>query len=92
LLGGGNGYGEGIARRFAQEGARVLIADLNDEGAKRVSTFMPDTMSYTKADVAKREDREKIMDTALSRYGRIDCLVNNAGTTHPNKVGLHMHP
>lgn len=43
-------------------------------------------MSFFKADVAKQEDWRKLMDTAESRYGKIDCLVNNAGTTYKNKV------
>lgn len=85
-IGGGSGYGAGIARRFAQEGAKVLITDINEQGGKDVAKEASDAMSFFKADVAKQGDWRKLMDTAESRYGKIDCLVNNAGTTYKNKV------
>ena len=91
MLGGGSGYGEGIVKRFAQEGAKVLIADINEEGAKRVSKTMPDSVSFLRTNVAEQGDWEKLLDTAQSRYGRMDCLVNNAGTSYKNKVSLD-HP
>lgn len=84
--GGGSGYGAGIARRFAQEGANVLISDINEEGGKDVARERSDATSFLRADVSKEEDWHNIMETAQSRYGRIDCLVNNAGTTYKNKV------
>ncbi|KAJ9143299.1 Short-chain dehydrogenase/reductase [Pleurostoma richardsiae] len=85
VTGGGSGYGEGIARRFAQEGANVLIADINEQGGKSVAHQLPESISFLRANVALEEDWHKLMDTAQSRYGRIDCLVNNAGTTYKNK-------
>ncbi|KAL2674261.1 hypothetical protein Neosp_012712 [[Neocosmospora] mangrovei] len=85
VTGGGSGYGEGIARRFASEGAKVLIADINDRGGSDVAKAMPDSMSFFKADVGEQEDWRRLVDTAKSRYGRLDCLVNNAGTTYHNK-------
>jgi len=85
-VGGGSGYGEGIAKRFAQEGAKVLITDLNNQGGKRVAETYQDSISFLKADVAQQEDWRKVIETAKSRYGRLDCLVNNAGVTYHNKV------
>lgn len=86
ISGGGSGYGEGIARRFAQEGAKVLIADINEAGGKRVAQELSEATSFVRANVSQQEDWRRIMETAQSRYGRIDCLVNNAGTTYRNKV------
>ena len=91
LVGGGSGYGAGIARRFAQEGAKVLIADIDAEGGKRVAQEMPDNISFLEMNVAKQDDWDKLMATAESRYGAIDCLVNNAGTTYKNKVCSARH-
>ncbi|KAF4786039.1 hypothetical protein HER10_EVM0012820 [Colletotrichum scovillei] len=85
ITGGGHGFGEGIANKFAQEGAKVLITDINESDGQRVAQSAPDSISFFKADVTNAEDWEKLMDAAQSRYGRIDCLVNNAGTTYRNK-------
>ncbi|KAF4439503.1 short-chain dehydrogenase reductase family [Fusarium acutatum] len=85
VTGGGSGYGEGIVKRFAQEGAKVLITDLNKRGGERVAETDRDSISFLKADVGQQEDWRKVIETAKSRYGRLDCLVNNAGVTHHNK-------
>ncbi|KAJ0303273.1 hypothetical protein COL516b_006792 [Colletotrichum fioriniae] len=85
ITGGGHGFGEGIANKFAQEGAKVLITDINESDGQRVAQSAPGSISFFKADVTSAEDWEKLMDAAQSRYGRIDCLVNNAGTTYRNK-------
>ncbi|CAG9984534.1 unnamed protein product [Clonostachys byssicola] len=85
VTGGGSGYGEGIAKRFALEGAKVLIADINERGGKDVASSLPDSISFFKADVGNQEDWRKLVEVAKSRYGRLDCLVNNAGTTYHNK-------
>lgn len=69
----------------------MLITDINEQGGKDVAKEQSDAMSFFKADVAKQEDWRKLMDTAESRYGRIDCLVNNAGTTYKNKVRTNAH-
>ncbi|OBR07240.1 short-chain dehydrogenase/reductase family Oxidoreductase [Colletotrichum higginsianum IMI 349063] len=91
ITGGGHGFGEGIARKFAQEGAKVLITDINEDDGQRVARDVPDSISFFKADVTSAEDWEELMDAAQSRYGRIDCLINNAGTTYRNKVRAADH-
>ncbi|KAH6972330.1 hypothetical protein BKA56DRAFT_635357 [Ilyonectria sp. MPI-CAGE-AT-0026] len=90
VTGGGSGYGEGIAKRFAQEGAKVLIADINERGGKTVSQHMPNSISFIRADVAVEGDWHKLIEAAKSRYGRLDCLVNNAGTTYSNKPTVNV--
>lgn len=68
----------------------MLIVDINDRGGSDVAKAMPDSMSFFRADVGEQEDWRRLVDTAKSRYGRLDCLVNNAGTTYHNKVELDL--
>ncbi|HMR32196.1 MAG TPA: SDR family oxidoreductase [Geminicoccaceae bacterium] len=84
VTGGGSGFGEAIAQTFAREGARVVVADLVEESAKRVAAAIGDTASPFKADVTRDSDTATMIGHALDRFGRLDVLVNNAGTTHVN--------
>jgi 3-oxoacyl-[acyl-carrier protein] reductase len=82
VTGAGKGIGGGIARIFASEGAKVLVADTDgDWGMKTVSRIKQGSgeASFIKADVSKKEDMEYMARAALERYGRIDILCNNAG-------------
>ncbi|CAK7231244.1 hypothetical protein SBRCBS47491_007865 [Sporothrix bragantina] len=90
VTGGGSGYGAGIARRFAQEGAKVVVADINEDGARSTAQSLPDAMSFLKVNVTDKSDWQRLLDTTEQRYGRIDCLVNNAGTTYKNKPTLEV--
>jgi NAD(P)-dependent dehydrogenase (short-subunit alcohol dehydrogenase family) len=82
VTGGGDGIGEGIARRFAQEGAKVIVADINGEAARRVATAITDEIGgVAKAltvDVTKKDQVESMVGDALSSFDTIDILVNNA--------------
>lgn len=82
VTGGGSGFGEGIARRFAEEGARVIVADLDEAAAGRVADSIGETALAVRADVAVGEDYEAIVSAAVGAFGRLDILVNNAGYTH----------
>lgn len=85
VTGGASGFGEGIAHRFAEEGAKVVVADLNLEGARAVAKAIgPRRATAVKVDVAKKADAEKMVAKATERFGGLDILVNNAGTTHRN--------
>lgn len=86
VTGGGSGFGEGIARRFAAEGAKVTIADIDAVGGERVASESPSCMLFVKMDVANEEDWERVLEVTMGKWGRVDVVVNNAGTSYRNKV------
>jgi 3-oxoacyl-[acyl-carrier protein] reductase len=91
VTGGGSGFGEGIARRFAQEGAKIVVSDINGDGAKRVAdviTQQGGKAIHIKGDVAKRADVKAMVKAGLDAHGRVDIMVNNAGVTHRNQPML----
>lgn len=82
ITGGGSGLGEASSRRFAEEGASVLVADMNEDGAKRVAAEIEDaggTASAVFVDVTSRASNEAMAAAALERYGTIDTIYCNAG-------------
>ncbi len=88
VTGGGSGFGEGIAKTFAREGANVVINDLNGAAAERVASEI--AVSGGKAiavagDVTRREDWQSLFDATIDDFGSVQIVVNNAGTTHRNK-------
>jgi 3-oxoacyl-[acyl-carrier protein] reductase len=80
VTGGASGFGEGIVRRFAAEGAKVVIADLNDDSAQRIAREIDGLAVQT--DVSKAADVKALAEAAIARFGDIDILVNNAGIGH----------
>lgn len=89
ITGGASGYGAGIAKRFAQEGAKICIADCNLATAETLAQDLPGTnVSVHKMNVAARKDWDELGQRLLREHGKIDCLVNNAGTTYHNKPTL----
>ena len=91
VTGGGSGFGEGIATRFAQEGAKVIVNDLVDQAAERVAREIVasgGTAHAVAGDASKDADVSRLVATALAVYGDLDVVVNNAGTTHRNKPML----
>ncbi|MEQ6250263.1 SDR family oxidoreductase [Sulfitobacter sp. HNIBRBA3233] len=81
VTGGAQGFGEGIARKFASEGAKVLIADLNGDRARALADELGGAIATT-TNVADADSVRAMADCAMDAWGRIDILVNNAGTTH----------
>src|SRR5690606_37650133 len=84
ITGGASGFGEGMARRFAQEGARIVVADINAKGARRVAGELGPQAIAVAADIAQRAEFAAMIKAAMEAYGRIDIMVNNAGYTHRN--------
>jgi 3-oxoacyl-[acyl-carrier protein] reductase len=88
VTGAGSGFGEGIARLFAQQGAKVLIADINAEGVQRVAASIGAQSVH--ADVTRSADWARLVQSTVSRFGRLDILINNAGWTHRRKPYLEV--
>ena len=88
VTGAASGFGEGIARRYAEEGARVVLADLNDQMGGGIADEIGGT--YVHADVSDRDDVRAMVRTAVDAYGRLDTMVNNAGVTHVNRPMLEV--
>ncbi len=85
ITGGASGFGEGMAKRFAEEGAKVVVADLNAKGAERVAGEIGDAALPVTADVSIKADIDAMVAATIERFGRIDVMVNNAGFTHRNQ-------
>ena len=85
VTGAGSGFGKGIAMRFAKEGARVGVVDINAEAAREVASQIGNSAFAMEADVSIDRDVSRMVQKALDRWGQLDILVNNAGTTHRNQ-------
>ncbi|CAI0391492.1 unnamed protein product, partial [Linum tenue] len=81
ITGGASGIGESAARLFVQHGAKVLIADLQDKLGQSLATELgpPETVSFVHCNVTVDSDVANAVDTAVSRYGQLDIMYNNAG-------------
>lgn len=86
VTGGGGGFGEGIARLFAAQGARVVVADMVAAQATRVAEEIGGVA--VAGDVSHGPDVQAMVDAAVKHFGGLDVVVNNAGTTHRNSPVL----
>lgn len=78
VTGGASGLGEATARLFAAEGAKVVVADINEAGATAVAASLPDALAL-RVDTSEAAAVEQAIAAAVARYGRIDIIFNNAG-------------
>jgi 3-oxoacyl-[acyl-carrier protein] reductase len=85
VTGAGQGFGYGIAEAFVREGARVACLDVKGEVAEAAAKRLGPSAMALKGDVSNRADMERVARAAIDALGRIDIVVNNAGTTHRNK-------
>src|SRR4051812_38503454 len=84
VTGGASGFGEGMVRRFAEEGAKVVIADLNGTAAEGLAGELGKSAVAVTADVSQKSEFDEMVGVALQKFGRVDIMVNNAGFTHRN--------
>lgn len=84
VTGGAAGFGEGMVRRFVEEGASVVIADLDGEKAEALAGELGEKAVGIQVDVSRYQDNCAMVETALSMFGRCDIFVVNAGFTHKN--------
>ena len=79
ITGAGSGIGAASARRFVEEGARVLVADMHDVKANALVDELGDAAAFFRADVSREDDVEAMVGAAIARWGRLDIMFNNAG-------------
>lgn len=87
VTGGGRGIGEGCVRVFFAAGSNVVISDRNEEGGTKLADELnvmgaSNQVFFVKADVSKTDELRALVEATIARFGRIDCVVNNAGW-HP---------
>ena len=79
VTGGAAGIGKATALRFAEEGAKVVICDVNESAGQETLKLLGQDASFYKVDVTSRQSVQAWVDAVVARYGRVDVLVNNAG-------------
>ena len=93
VTGAASGFGAGIAKRFAQEGAGVVVADISDAGGQRIAGEISSAGGkalFLHADVTQSHDWASLVGGAVSAFGKLDVVVNNAGWTHRRKNYLEV--
>jgi 3-oxoacyl-[acyl-carrier protein] reductase len=91
VTGSGGGIGEGIAKRLAEEGAQVVVNDINAALGQRVTAAIEQAggqATFCAADVTRTGDMKQLVAHAMDKFGRLDVMVNNAGWTHRNQPAL----
>ena len=84
VTGGASGIGRTSALAFAREGAKVVVSDLNQQGGEEIVRVIEDSGGealFVPADVSNSSQVRTLVETTISRYGRLDCAFNNAGIT-----------
>lgn len=90
VTGGASGFGAEIARAYAREGAKVVIFDLNADGAKKVASEIGASAIAHGGSVANKADVDAAVKLAVDKFGKLDVVVNNAGWTFRNKPMLEV--
>ncbi|MBQ1761323.1 MAG: SDR family NAD(P)-dependent oxidoreductase, partial [Aquincola sp.] len=93
VTGSGGGIGEGIARRLAAEGGRIVVNDVNEAAGRRVVEAIVaegGSATFVRADVTSSADMQALVAAAVQAHGRLDVMVNNAGWTHRNRPMLEV--
>jgi len=89
VTGGSQGIGEGCVRVFVQNGANVVICDKNEEKGTQLEAALNETYPsqayFIRCDVTVEDDIKNAVEATVQKFGRIDCLINNAGTHPPYK-------
>jgi len=79
VTGGASGIGEATVRLFVEEGASVMLADIQDDRGRRLAGELGSRAGYVHADVSREADVQAAVDETCKRFGRLDCIFNNAG-------------
>jgi NAD(P)-dependent dehydrogenase (short-subunit alcohol dehydrogenase family) len=84
VTGGASGIGEAFVRLFTTEGAKVVIADIEDERGRKITRSLGDENLFVHTDVTKEEDVRNVIQSVVDRWGRLDVMCNNAGIVGAN--------
>ena len=79
VTGAASGIGAAIAQRFVEEGARCVVVDIQDDAGREAAALLGDAATFVRADVSVEEEVAAAVDAAVRHFGRLDCVVNNAG-------------
>lgn len=93
VTGAGSGFGEGIAKRFAAEGAKIVVADINETAGRRVVGEIKaggGQAVFANVDVSRNASMAAALPATLAAFGALHIVVNNAGTTHRNRPMLEV--
>ena len=85
VTGAASGFGRAIAERFALEGAKLVMADINGKGVSEVAAGYRDNAIAVTCDVSQKADVEALVRAGAEAFGGVDIMANNAGTTHNNQ-------
>ena len=88
VTGGASGFGKAICETYVREGARVMVADINGQGARSVAENLGSRAAHIACDVSVKADVEAMVAEAVKAFGGVDIMVNNAGYTHKNQPML----
>ncbi|NBU26608.1 MAG: SDR family NAD(P)-dependent oxidoreductase, partial [Gammaproteobacteria bacterium] len=90
ITGAASGFGAEMARLYALEGACVVMADINEAGAREVAAAVGPNARAVRCDVTRRADIDAAVAQTIGEFGRLDIVVNNAGWTHRNQPLLQV--
>ncbi|MDZ7651578.1 MAG: SDR family oxidoreductase [Burkholderiaceae bacterium] len=93
VTGAASGFGRGIAEKFADEGCAVIVSDIAQEAGEMVAGIIrskTERAQFVRCDVSKSEDMKALLEATLKHFGKLDIVVNNAGTTHRNQPLLNV--
>ncbi len=93
VTGAASGFGRGIAEKFADEGCAVIVSDIAREAGEMVAGIIrskTERAQFVHCDVSRSDDVKRLLETTLEHFGKLDIVVNNAGTTHRNQPLLNV--
>ena len=86
ITGAAQGMGAAHAKLFIEEGAKVVLTDLNEEKGQQTAAELGDNAIFVKQNVTSEEDWKAVVDKAVEAFGKVDVLVNNAGITMAKSI------